>query len=82
MAEAIKPLWVDGNPVEHRIESFKNHSFYSVYNTYSQRNRAAFPPLDHQKHGPLNCLPFWQSKSQKIHKNVTKVGPRRLPKSL
>ena len=42
--------------------------------------QAVFPPLDHQKKGPGNCLPLCHSKSTTNPENVSKVGPQGLPK--
>ena len=51
-----------------------------IAHTATARIQAAFPAQDHQKHGPGNCLPLCHPKSQKNHGNVSKVGPRGLPK--
>ena len=62
------------------VKSLSNPCFYYVYSTYRHCILASFPSLDHQKHGPGTSLPFWHPKSQKNHKKVPKVDPKRLPK--
>ena len=42
----------------------------------------SFPSLDHLKHGPRNCFPLWHPKSEKNHKKVSKVSPKRSPKCI
>ena len=65
-----------------KSEIVENILFYNVYSTCRHCIPALFPSLDHQKHGPGNCLPFYLPKSQKNHKIVPKVSPRKLPKSI
>ena len=55
-----------------KVKTFKHHCFYHGYSTYSHRIPAAFPPLDHQKHGPGNCLPLWHPNHRKISKKIRK----------
>ena len=64
------------------MESFQNISSYCVYSTYSHCILVSIPSMDHQKHGPANSLPFWHPKSQKNHKQVPKVTPKMILKSV
>ena len=57
------------------VKSLKNQRFYYVSGTCSHCILASFPSLDHQKHGPGNCLPFWCPKSKKNNKKVPKWVP-------
>ena len=65
-----------------KVKPFNKLSAYFSYSTCSHQIQAAFLSLDHQKHGPGNCLPLWHPQSENNHKHVSNVGPRRLPKCI
>ena len=62
------------------MKPVNNGSFYDGFSTYSHWIQSAFPSPDHQKDGPVSCLPLWHIKSRTNHEHDCKVDPRRLSK--